>query len=443
MSYALPSTPAPELPLLKIRTVAAAIIFSALLVYAYFAWLAPRFGYFGFSLNSDDYPALWLSLPLLFFTALTLPVVFRTFSDFFMWMIFYFLYAPIMLYAPLQQLDNIDTSTFVVLTTLSFHIMRKIGNLQLRRPRFKIEVKDFTLVFFAVYAALSVFVIAVFGGNLNFAGFYEVYDQRSVGSDVLEASPLVGYATGILSGAMNPFLIAVGLADRKKAWLFIGALGQAFIYATSAGKIVLLSLVFLPAFYFGLARHKQMTADRLGLIVVCSMLLPLSLLESATDPKSGWQMPIASVILMRTYGLAGICPGIYAEFFAINPLTYYSHINIVSTFIDYPYHTSVGQIIGEFGFKFPGLNANASFWATDGIAALGLFGILVSGALMGGFLLVANALMNSDDNRVAYLASIPFITSVCNASLFLSLLTNGGLVLLLSVYLWQEANTQR
>jgi hypothetical protein len=440
MSYDLVPSRAPKLPLLKVRSIAAAIVFAALLVYAYLAWLAPKFGYFGFSLNADGYPALWLSLPLLFLTALTLPVEFRTYSDFFLWMIFYFLYTPIMLYAPLQQLPNVDTSAFVVVTTLSFHFMRKIGSLKIRRPRFKIETKDFSVIFFAVYAPLTVFVIVVFAGNFNFVGFHEVYDQRSAGSNISERTPLVGYASGILSGAMNPFLIAVGLAERKKVWLIIGALGQIFIYATVAGKVVLLSLIFLPAFYFGL---KQMTADRLGFIAVCSMLLPLSLLESIADATGSWQMPVASVILMRTYGLAGILPGIYAEFFAINPWTYYSHINIVSAFIDYPYNTSVGQVIGEFGFGFAGLNANASFWATDGIAAMGMFGVAVSGIVMGGFLIVANALMNSDDNRIAFLSSIPFITSVCNASLFPSLLTNGGILLILFVYLWQETKIRQ
>lgn len=131
--------------------------------------------------------------------------------------------------------------------------------------------------------------------------------------------------------------------------------------------------------------------------------------------------------------------GVYADFFATNPITYYSHINFISLFVAYPYTMSIGELIGSDALGFAGLNANANFWATDGIAALGIPGIIIIGAIIGFCLLVANSIIAPSERRLSFLAVVPFIMSVTNASFFTGVLTGGGGLLLLLIYLWQEA----
>jgi len=145
---------------------------------------------------------------------------------------------------------------------------------------------------------------------------------------------------------------------------------------------------------------------------------------------------------MRSYGMGGALTGVYGEYFSTHPYTYYSHVNVVGLFIPYPYKLSVGE---EVGFDLMGrwLNANANFWATDGIAAAGYAGVVLIGVIVGAFLVFCNGTMKSEIRRLAFISFIPFIMSVSNSSFFTSLFTGGGGVLLVLLYFWQGSKLQR
>lgn len=432
-----------QLQLGRLASLFCVAVFSAIMLSAYLSWLAPKFYYFGFSLNQDGYQDLWLAIPLVFLAAIALPVILVDFSDYFLWSIFYFLYAPTILFLPLQWLPHINATALIVALAVSFHSMIFIAKLGGRRKpsqsRLPITQNEFIIVFFLIYISCLLFILMVFGGSLRLAEFgTDVYDQRRVGAD-LSAGTLVGYAVGLFSGALSPFLMAAGLTEGRKSWIFIGALGQVLIYAAMASKAALLSAALIPLFYYSFIRNQWMYSYRLGILVVVSCALPWLLKDNLSDAAEGWQWQFVSIILMRTYGLAGAMPGVYAEFFAVNPNTLYSHINVVSLFIHYPYTGQVGQVIGEQALGLPGLNANASFWATDGIAALGNVGVLIIGVVVGASLSIANFILSLADRRLVFLSAIPFVISVTNASFFTAVLTGGGGLLLLLVFLWQEA----
>jgi hypothetical protein len=82
------------------------------------------------------------------------------------------------------------------------------------------------------------------------------------------------------------------------------------------------------------------------------------------------------------------------------------------------------------------MNANANFWATDGIASLGIFGVLLISIFFSFFLILLNALTELRKNNLHILVLIPFLISLTNTSLFSSFLTGGlFLVILLFVFL--------
>jgi hypothetical protein len=122
----------------------------------------------------------------------------------------------------------------------------------------------------------------------------------------------------------------------------------------------------------------------------------------------------------------------YINFFSSHPFTYYSHINIVSWLVHYPYQLSLGEVIG-FDLVGDDLDANANFYATDGVAAMGAIGVVVAGAAFGLVLCVADALTRNR-LRLACTAMIAFVMNLSNSSLFTSLITGGGAVLLCLLY---------
>jgi len=90
-------------------------------------------------------------------------------------------------------------------------------------------------VFWGVYASLFAMVLTAFGGHLQLVSFADVYTLRSENSDLSE-SGLVGYALANLAWALNPYLMAKGLAERQKPSLWIGLAGQVVLYSTLGQK---------------------------------------------------------------------------------------------------------------------------------------------------------------------------------------------------------------
>ncbi len=412
-------------------------VFCSLLVYVYLTWLSDKFGYFGFTRNNDGFSKLWISFALVLISSAMLSPEIVLFSDFFLWVIFYFLYVPTMLFVPLQDLPHVDVITFILALTTSLHLMRTLARVPITRFNARFQRRDFIFMVVAAYCVLNIAFVLVFSENIRLVDFYSVYDQRKLASEAANGT-LVGYASGMLSGALNPFLMALGLVERRKVLIFLGIAGQVLVYGALAFKSVLLSIIFLPVFHFWVFRRSTWPSANIGHLVLGSCAVPLLLLGGLSTVAEGWDWQIASIIFMRTYGTAGTITGIYAEFFSANPLTYYSHINLISFFLTYPYTRQLGFVIGEWGYGFTDLNANASFWATDGIAALGIVGIPFIGAIIGLFLAAVNSQLSNSSVRLACLASMPFILTVCNGSFFSSLLGGGGLLVFLLVILYSE-----
>jgi hypothetical protein len=290
-------------------------------------------------------------------------------------------------------------------------------------------------MFFAVYIALTLWVLLVFGADLRIAGVTEIYDQRFLATDV-GAGSLVGYAASMLAGSLNPFLLAVGLSQRRPVLLAAGALGQVLVFATAALRAVFLSILFIPAFYF-LLRISKLNMNIIGL-AFASIASGLMIAINLIDPAENFILnQIVNLIYMRTFCMTGVLIGIYTEFFLTHPLTYYSHINAAGLLVPYPYDAQVGLEVGLF--LMPGsvlFNANASFWATDGMAALGYVGIVIAGALFRVFVLVADAAIPRRVLPAACAAMVPTLVGVANFSLFTNLLSGGAALLILLFYCW-------
>jgi hypothetical protein len=428
-------------PRSKSISIALVLTVSAFLTYVYVTWLAPNYDYLGFPMHEGGDQIVWLSLFLLVSSALMLPVELRRYSDYFLWMVFYFLYLPAMLYVPLQGMTSDGGLTLVASLALSFATMIWFGQYRIKLPIIRCSRRTFVGVFFVAYVLLSVYVVYTYGGSLHFVQFSDVYDQREL-SDEVAGGSLAGYAAGFLAGAFNPFLMAVGLIERRPAWLTIGFLGQLLMYSTAAMKFVLVSALLIPIFYFFLIRPAAITSTRLGVLVGLSCLLPLAAIPLVGGAIDSLGYALVAIVFMRTYGMAGALTGVYSQFFLEHPLTYYSHINIVKLFVPYPYEKSIGQ---EVGFDMSGgpLNANANFWATDGIAAMGNIGVVAIGLFVAVFLMFCNGVVRPEGRRLAFVATLPFIMEIANASFFTSLFTGGGGLLLFMIYLWQGKGDAR
>jgi hypothetical protein len=425
------------LPRERIKSLACVALVGVCLVRVYITWLVPTYSYMGFTLAPEIPPSFALACVLVVVCAVALPAELNTFSDYFLWMVFYFIFLPAMLMVPLQGLLPMGGAGLICALAASYLCMIGLGRRRARVRHLRVDRALFTMALFGVYLALAIYTYVVYRGNLNVVTFANVYEQRALSADVAAVGSLVGYAIGFMAGGFNPFLLAVGLVERRRLWLLIGMLGQIFVYSTAGLKSVLLSIVLAPVFYLCVFKGTRITSARLGALVVASVLLPLCLLPVLNDTGEGLEFLLVSLIFMRTYGTAGTLTGVYADFFDNHPHTYFSHIGGVNDILPYPYGQSLGE---EVGYYLTGgvLDANANFWATDGIGSAGNIGVVVVGLIIGGFLVLANGILSEHNRRVAFVAFVPFIVAISNTSFFTSMLGGGGAVLLLLLYFWQS-----
>jgi hypothetical protein len=78
-----------------------------------------------------------------------------------------------------------------------------------------------------------------------------------------------------------------------------------------------------------------------------------------------------------------------------------------------------------------GMNANATFWITDGLAAMGWEGIIFISIIFILFKAVMNSIELKYDKIYCIVIFLPAISAMLNASLFTSILSCGFLILYL------------
>ena len=90
----------------------------------------------------------------------------------------------------------------------------------------------------------------------------------------------------------------------------------------------------------------------------------------------------------------------------------------------------MGYIVGA-EFWSADMNANANFWATDGIASMGIFGILLINIIFSLVLYVLNVVSSNTNKLFVILLFLPLISAFLNASTFTALFSGGAFLSIL------------
>ncbi|MFL9924596.1 hypothetical protein PQR62_09990 [Herbaspirillum lusitanum] len=422
----------------RIGVVLASAIYFVCLYYVYVFKLR-RWDYLGFPLGDYNVGELLYCFVLAMIPVVLFPMALRRLSLFVIWFVYYFIYVPALLYPVMQgyREDMLLLATALCVSMLLLFVCSGVSTarIEIRLPR-----RWFSRLFILTYIVSVAYVFYVFRDALSLADITDVYGQRAL-ADIAAEGTQVGYVTGIMSGALNPFLIGVGLIHRRYALLVLGVLGQIFIYATFALKSVLLSIGVIPMMYFLVFRKKRPSAAGVSLFCIVMMIAPLILGIFLTEDDSVLYENFVALVYMRIFGMVGALTGAYYDFFSQSTVTLYSHINILGKLFGYPYSMQIGQVIGQFmGLD---MNANANFFATDGLAAAGLLGVILIGAIVGLCLRVFDMVVPPRNVRLMCVIAVPSLVNLANSSWFTTLLTGGFLVLVMCSAFWTSGAQQK
>lgn len=398
--------------------------------WSYVSWISPVWSYFGLTHRPVSTMLMLVGYLLAAVLAMVSPLRITRPSQTIYWCLFLTVYVPA-LFVPLYvQLDRDLTLLFIqlgmtggmFLITLSYRI--KIIHLK----RYSLQSRLFWPLFGVLFILFSTVLLIIYRHNLQFASLSDVYKVRSAAKKITQESAWVGYISSALSNVFNPLFIAYGLSSRKKIVTGIGIAGQILVYMTAAMKSVLSSPLLIIAFYYSLKKERGAWIQWMTLILA---VLFLFLSATATTTGEGVLFNISTITLVRTFALPGLFVGQYQYFFENFPHTYFGHVAGISWLIPSPYQLPTGVEISNFyqGITSTGdiANANANFFAMDGIAGFGLIGL----PLMGLLCAFVFWLIDSCSRRfsVAFCGSaLTMCTiSLTNSSLFTTLL-GGGLI---------------
>lgn len=412
-------------PLSRAYVMAASAVFIGSFHLVYLIYLATVFEYSGFRYGQTSTALLVLSWVIAWLPSLWLPADVYKPTELTYWLLYTTVFVPsVLVPAYVGRLAAPELIPLLFYLAAGFGIVgyfHRLNPLRIRRRAMSPGLFHLTLLLPAFIA--FVYLIAKFHSQFQLVSFGNVYAQRATSS--AQMASLDQYVSMWLSTGFNPFFMTYGLFRRRPLWLFLGIAGQVLVYALTALKSVLLTTLLYVFVYSSVCKQRT-----LGLrVAIGSAAILFGSVGLYVAYGSGWSVMLAAVVVMRTFGIPGLCTQHYYEFFSVHPLTYFSHLHGVNLFITYPYSRGVAYEIGDAFYRNPELSANTHFWAQDGLASFGLPGILLMSVLCGLVFWVFDSLGNLAGRQFVTLLLIAMGIEVTNGSLFTMLTSGGGLLL--------------
>ena len=242
-----------------------------------------------------------------------------------------------------------------------------------------------------------------------------------------------GYLVCWLSAFFLPTILVFGLYTKGKIYIALSLIGTIILYGINTMKIELFIPFFIVSQYIILNNEKirlyRIQINAIALALIITILIPIESIAAVLDIKS--------IILQRTLAQPGLLFSEYINFFKDNPYTYYSHINVINLLFNYyPYGDySIGQMVhgGDS-------NSCAGFFAFDGIAAGGIWGLVFICFVFSLYLLVLKAIDNKHLHSLRkksffILITLPSTIALCNSSFFTYLLSRGIFLIIFLIFL--------
>ena len=411
-------------------------------LWVYETWGSPNWWYLGLASDGTRSEIIF-GISMAVASAFVLPTLIKKYSHYFITLLYWASILPSYLVIARQGYSGvnsyeINSYLFVALTLIAK--IPEIMDLGHAKKRFHLAEKRMIVGLTSAYIMLLALFYYNYSGILSFAGIDTIYDQRSAFAKV-DVNIFLLYALGWLSTAFNPYFITYGMIDKTKRWmLWLGIAGQILIYMGFASKGFILILFIYFWFYLAVLKAGRLMPERISYVYLVFAIVSVISAYFAgaenvsTSTEYGFWPTIASVIYMRALGLPAALTGVYAEYFATNPLTYFSQMNVVNWFVQYPYTEVLGMVIGRFlAGGSTGMNANASMWATDGLASIGPIGIVFIGTVVGIALIFANRIVTPDKLVFASILSTTFVMNLGDSGFFTNMITGGGFLMLFAV----------
>jgi hypothetical protein len=278
-------------------------------------------------------------------------------------------------------------------------------------------------------AILLLAAAAVISGalyNFRIVGIADIYDFRGR----MESPAIVNYSLAIVSGALLPFAFA-GFIVRKAYWRAGAALLLLLlIYPVTLSKLALFAPFLLLAIWLLSKIFDAKTTvimSLLGPVLIGLILLVLFRHHSGL---------YFSIVNFRLLAVPSNALDIYNDFFSRHDLTYFCQVSILKRIMTCPYQEPLWTLM-EKAYNLG--NLNASLFATEGVASVGLLFAPVATFGCGLVIALGNRLSAGLPPRFILLSGAVLLPILLNIPLSVVLNTHGAAILFLLWYITPRA----
>jgi hypothetical protein len=300
------------------------------------------------------------------------------------------------------------------------------------KQRFALSTNAFEalLSMILILAAATVAVGAFY--NFKLATLADIYKFRAG----LEFPAFLKYSIGMTPGALLPFAFAC-FVERGNAWRAgIALLLILLLYPVTVTKLTL----FMPCWLLFLLLLCRLTETRTS--VILSLLLPTLVgVAWVLVSQSGWissplMQQYVSIINARMIAMPSVALEVYNNFFSTHDLTHFCQINVLKPFVRCPYSEPISVVMNN---AYTYGSFNASLFATEGIASVGLTLAPLSALVCGLVIALSNRLSSGLPPRFVLLSGGVLPHIFLNVPFSTTLLSNGAAVLFLLWYVTPRA----
>jgi hypothetical protein len=275
--------------------------------------------------------------------------------------------------------------------------------------------------FLTLILLLSVATVAI-GAKYSFhLGIGDMYHFR----EKIESPTILNYVIGMTDSALLPFAFAA-FAARKAYWRAGAALLLlCFFYPITLTKIALFTPFWLVAIWLLSKLAGARAAVVLSLLVpIASVLVLLILFEAHA-------VFIFTIVNFRLGTIPSVAMEIYNDFFSRHELTHFCQILFLKQIMSCPYQEQLGVVM-EKAYQLG--NFNASLFATEGIASVGVLFAPIAVFICGLIIALGNRLSAGLPADFVLISGAIIPQLLLNVPLTTVLLTHGAALLFLLWY---------
>jgi hypothetical protein len=404
------------------------LAYSLSIAFGHEHYLSVEQSFWGFEkVNYDLLTTVVIAL-LIVAPSTVLPLKFNRPSSIFLYSLMFFVYVPGVVIAMLNHDDSLARYfwlffSFCLGMVFCCVIVRATG----RDSSAEKEPSRF-LVMVNLTGSIVCFLLLfdTYKDVLSFSGLNEIYAQREKGA---ATSLFIGYCQVYLAYVFSPMLFVYGILYRRVFCFALSVCFFIFVYMITAERTILLLPVALLGIFtvfkwrgFGISNAYYLFLGGAFLIVMISLFFDYSSFVNG----------LGVYFFTRIIAIPGLFVSQYYDLFSVQGYTHWSHVSVLGLLVDIPaaYATddkwpALGKILAE---RILGIQSqsNASFVATDGVAALGSIGVAVVFLLFGFWLMVLDKVAKGWNKLFVLPIVFPLAFVSTNASLFTMLTSFGG-----------------